>query len=174
MPGPLSLRTMLHTNHMPLPLVPSAEVGLLLLHMCICRSTTSIGRRTCFAVSASWHAGFQSCRHVQNIRIALTDGAAHAVEQLLQPMEFVRPLLPSPRHAGSTDCSHAQNIRIALTDGAAHAVDSSEMAFKLACMYAFKSAYTRASPVILEPMMTVEVCTTFWLACSLAPRLLLV
>ena len=51
----------------------------------------------------------------------------------------------------------AQNIKVALTDGAAHAVDSSEMAFKLACMYAFKAAYARASPVILEPIMTVEV-----------------
>ena len=50
-----------------------------------------------------------------------------------------------------------QNIKVALTDGAAHAVDSSEMAFKLACMYAFKAAYARASPVILEPIMTVEV-----------------
>ena len=52
-----------------------------------------------------------------------------------------------------------QNVKIALTDGAAHAVDSSEMAFKLACMYAFKAAYARASPVILEPIMTVEVIT---------------
>ena len=53
-----------------------------------------------------------------------------------------------------------QNVKIALTDGAAHAVDSSEMAFKLACMYAFKAAYARASPVILEPIMTVEVWQT--------------
>ena len=33
-----------------------------------------------------------------------------------------------------------QGVRIALTDGAAHAVDSSEMAFKLACQYAFRCA----------------------------------
>ena len=38
-----------------------------------------------------------------------------------------------------------QGIRIALTDGAAHAVDSSEMAFKLACQYAFRCAAT--SPI---------------------------
>ena len=50
-----------------------------------------------------------------------------------------------------------QNIRVALTDGASHAVDSSEMAFKLACLYAFKAAYLRASPVVLEPIMNVEV-----------------
>ena len=50
-----------------------------------------------------------------------------------------------------------QNIRIALTDGAAHAVDSNEMAFKLACMYAFRGAFLQASPTVLEPIMNVEV-----------------
>lgn len=51
----------------------------------------------------------------------------------------------------------AQGIRIALTDGAAHAVDSSEMAFKLACQSAFREAFMRAAPVILEPVMAVDV-----------------
>ena len=46
---------------------------------------------------------------------------------------------------------------MALTDGAAHAVDSSELAFKLACQYAFRDAYARASPTVLEPIMAVEV-----------------
>lgn len=46
---------------------------------------------------------------------------------------------------------------MALTDGAAHAVDSSEMAFKLACQYAFREAFMRAGPVILEPVMAVDV-----------------
>lgn len=50
-----------------------------------------------------------------------------------------------------------QGIRIAVTDGAAHAVDSSELAFKLACLYAFRDAYNKAKPVILEPIMNVEV-----------------
>ncbi len=50
-----------------------------------------------------------------------------------------------------------QGIRIAVTDGAAHAVDSSELAFKLACLYAFRDAYSKAKPVILEPIMNVEV-----------------
>jgi len=50
---------------------------------------------------------------------------------------------------------------VALTDGAAHAVDSSELAFKLACQYAFKDAYAKASPTVLEPIMAVEV-TPFW------------
>ena len=51
----------------------------------------------------------------------------------------------------------SQGIKIALTDGAAHAVDSSEMAFKLACQYAFREAFGRAKPVILEPVMDVDV-----------------
>lgn len=50
-----------------------------------------------------------------------------------------------------------QGITVALEDGAAHAVDSSELAFKLAAQYAFRSAFTKANPVILEPMMTVQV-----------------
>lgn len=48
-------------------------------------------------------------------------------------------------------------VRVVLLDGAAHAVDSSELAFKLASMYAFRSAYEASSPTILEPVMAVEV-----------------
>ena len=51
---------------------------------------------------------------------------------------------------------------MALTDGAAHAVDSSELAFKLACVYAFREAYKQASPVIMEPIMAVEVGWLSW------------
>src|SRR5690606_10938803 len=46
-----------------------------------------------------------------------------------------------------------------LTDGAAHVVDSSEMAFKIAGSMGFKEAVQKASPVLLEPMMSVEVRT---------------
>ena len=44
-----------------------------------------------------------------------------------------------------------------MTDGVAHAVDSSELAFKLASIYAFREAFKRAKPVILEPVMSVEI-----------------
>lgn len=50
-----------------------------------------------------------------------------------------------------------EGIRITLIDGNAHAVDSSELAFKLAAMYAFRQGYERASPTILEPIMNVEI-----------------
>jgi elongation factor G len=50
-------------------------------------------------------------------------------------------------------------LKVTLLDGAYHEVDSSEMAFKIAGSMAFKEAARRAGPVILEPMMAVEVTT---------------
>jgi elongation factor G len=49
------------------------------------------------------------------------------------------------------------DIKVELTDGSYHEVDSSEMAFKIAGSMAFKEGAKRAHPVILEPMMKVEV-----------------
>ncbi len=48
-------------------------------------------------------------------------------------------------------------MRVALTDGAAHTVDSSELAFKIASVQAFRTAYDKAAATILEPIMSVEV-----------------
>ena len=48
-------------------------------------------------------------------------------------------------------------VRARLVDGSYHNVDSSEMAFKIAGSMAFKSAYEKADPVLLEPIMEVEV-----------------
>jgi elongation factor G len=50
-------------------------------------------------------------------------------------------------------------IKVTLLDGAYHEVDSSEMAFKIAGAMAFKEAVRKADPVLLEPMMAVEVTT---------------
>ena len=50
-------------------------------------------------------------------------------------------------------------IKVTLLDGAYHEVDSSEMAFKIAGSMALKEAARKAGPVILEPMMAVEVTT---------------
>ena len=49
------------------------------------------------------------------------------------------------------------NIQAGINDGLAHAVDSSDMAFKLAARMAFREAYMRANPVVLEPVMKVVV-----------------
>jgi elongation factor G len=50
-----------------------------------------------------------------------------------------------------------QGIRVMLVDGSYHNVDSSEMAFKIAGSLAFKQAYEQADPVLLEPIMEVDV-----------------
>jgi elongation factor G len=49
------------------------------------------------------------------------------------------------------------DLKVTLTDGSYHEVDSSEMAFKIAGSMAMKEAVLKASPVLLEPIMKVEV-----------------
>ena len=51
------------------------------------------------------------------------------------------------------------DVKVTLTDGAYHEVDSSELAFKIAGSMAFKKAAGQADPVLLEPLMSVEVYT---------------
>ena len=50
-----------------------------------------------------------------------------------------------------------ENIRVSLYDGSYHAVDSSEMAFKIAAGMAFKKGFLDSNPVLLEPIMSVEI-----------------
>jgi elongation factor G len=50
-------------------------------------------------------------------------------------------------------------VKASLIDGAYHDVDSSEMAFKIAGSMGFKEAARKANPVLLEPLMSVEVRT---------------
>jgi elongation factor G len=50
-----------------------------------------------------------------------------------------------------------QGVRVKLVDGQHHNVDSSEMAFKIAGSMAFKDAYAKADPVLLEPIMDLEI-----------------
>ena len=51
------------------------------------------------------------------------------------------------------------DIKVTLNDGSYHDVDSSEMAFKICASIAFKEACRKATPVLLEPVMEVEVVT---------------
>jgi elongation factor G len=51
------------------------------------------------------------------------------------------------------------DVKITLTDGSYHDVDSSEMAFKIAGSIGFKEGFKKAKPVLLEPIMQVEVVT---------------
>jgi elongation factor G len=51
------------------------------------------------------------------------------------------------------------DVKVAVFDGSYHEVDSSEIAFKMAGVFAFKEACQKAGAVLLEPMMKVEVVT---------------
>ena len=60
-------------------------------------------------------------------------------------------------NAGALIGFPVQRMRVVLTDGQSHSVDSSEMAFRIAAMGAFKQSYERSQPVVLEPVMQVQV-----------------
>lgn len=49
------------------------------------------------------------------------------------------------------------DIKVTLTDGSFHEVDSSEMAFKIAASMAFKDGARRANPILIEPIMSIEI-----------------
>jgi len=51
------------------------------------------------------------------------------------------------------------DVKVAIVDGTFHEVDSSELAFKMAGIFAFKEAAKKANPILLEPIMKVEVTT---------------
>lgn len=51
------------------------------------------------------------------------------------------------------------DIKVTLTDGSFHEVDSSEMAFKIAGSIGFKEGARRANPILLEPLMSIEIIT---------------
>jgi elongation factor G len=60
-------------------------------------------------------------------------------------------------HHGELAGAPVQGVRVELVDGSYHTVDSSEMAFKIAGSMAWKEAYMNADPVLLEPIMELEV-----------------
>jgi elongation factor G len=60
-------------------------------------------------------------------------------------------------HHGELAGAPVQGVRVELVDGSYHTVDSSEMAFKIAGSMAWKDAYMSADPVLLEPIMELEV-----------------
>lgn len=60
-------------------------------------------------------------------------------------------------HKGVLAGYPATDFRAVLYDGSYHAVDSSEMAFKLAAHKAFKAGFPQANPVLIEPIMNIEI-----------------
>jgi elongation factor G len=78
------------------------------------------------------------------------------------PKEFIKPIDQGIREAmegGVLAGYEMVDVKATLYDGSYHDVDSNEMAFKIAGSMAFKEAARKASPVLLEPVMSVEVVT---------------
>jgi elongation factor G len=76
------------------------------------------------------------------------------------PKEFIKPIDEGIKEAltrGVLAGYPVDDVRIELYDGSFHDVDSSEMAFKIAGSLAFQDAAKKAKPVLLEPVMRVEV-----------------
>lgn len=76
------------------------------------------------------------------------------------PKEFVQPInngIKEAAHNGVLAGYEAVGFKATLLDGSTHPVDSSEMAFKIAGSFAFRDAAAKANPILLEPMMKVEV-----------------
>jgi len=78
------------------------------------------------------------------------------------PKEFIKPTLDGIKEAAQGGVIAGYPVidfKVTLVDGSFHDVDSSEMAFKMAGIFAFKDAMQKASPILLEPIMKVEVST---------------
>jgi elongation factor G len=78
------------------------------------------------------------------------------------PREFIKPSEQGLRESMDTGVLAGYpmvDVKVQLVFGSYHDVDSSEIAFKIAASMAFKEAARRAGPVLLEPVMTVEVVT---------------
>ena len=76
------------------------------------------------------------------------------------PKEFISPIENGIKEATETGTLAGYpvvDVKITLYDGSYHDVDSSEMAFKIAGSMAFKEAVRSAGPILLEPVMSVEV-----------------
>ena len=78
------------------------------------------------------------------------------------PIEYVPAVEKGVREAAESGVLAGYpitDVRVQLVDGSYHEVDSNEMAFKVAASMAFKEAVQRGAPVLLEPIMKVEVIT---------------
>ncbi len=108
----------------------------------------------------------QYAKVVINLEPTGGDGGGYEFENKIHGGRVPREYIPSV----DTGCQEAAefgvlagypmvDLKVTLTDGAYHEVDSSELAFKIAGSMAFKKAAGYAEPVLLEPVMAVEVRT---------------
>ncbi len=76
------------------------------------------------------------------------------------PKEYISPIEKGVREASESGVLAGYpvvDLKVTLFDGSFHEVDSSEMAFKLAASMGFKEGVQRGAPILLEPMMKVEI-----------------
>jgi elongation factor G len=105
-------------------------------------------------------------RVVINLEPTGGDGGGYEFENKVTGGRIPREYIPSV-DAGCQEAAEfgvlagypMVDLKVTLTDGAYHEVDSSELAFKIAGSMAFKKAAAQANPVLLEPIMAVEVRT---------------
>ena len=108
----------------------------------------------------------QYARVLINLEPTGGDGGGYEFENKVTGGRIPREYIPSV-DAGCQEAAEfgvlagypMVDIKVTLTDGAYHEVDSSELAFKIAGSMAFKKAAGQAGPVLLEPLMAVEVRT---------------
>lgn len=78
------------------------------------------------------------------------------------PKEFIPPIIEGIQEAcksGVYAGYQVIDIKVEIFDGSFHEVDSNEMAFKMAGIFALKDAFKKAKPIVLEPVMKVELVT---------------
>ena len=108
----------------------------------------------------------QFARVIINLEPTGGDGGGYEFENKVRGGRVPREYIPSV-DAGCQEAAEfgvlagypMVDVKVTLTDGAYHEVDSSELAFKIAGSMAFKKAAALANPVLLEPVMSVEVRT---------------
>jgi elongation factor G len=98
-----------------------------------------------------------------HIVVSPSDGDYEFVDKIVGgviPQSFrpaVNKGIQEAMHHGELAGAPVQGVKVELVDGSYHTVDSSEMAFKIAGSMAWKDAYMNADPVLLEPIMELEV-----------------
>ena len=108
----------------------------------------------------------QYARVIINLEPTGGDGGGYEFENKITGGRIPREYIPSV-DAGCQEAAEfgvlagypMVDVKVTLTDGAYHEVDSSELAFKIAGSMAFKKAAGQADPVLLEPLMAVDVTT---------------
>jgi elongation factor G len=108
----------------------------------------------------------QYARVIINLEPTGGDGGGYEFENKITGGRIPREYIPSV-DAGCQEAAEfgvlagypMVDVKVTLTDGAYHEVDSSELAFKIAGSMAFKKAAGHADPVLLEPVMAVDVTT---------------